>query len=168
MTVPRIMPERWFYGSTGNRLIMGLVNNYGLYHRPLADGERYLGQFIVPAFQRPLVWTLKQKQRLIESIYIGMPIGSLVWNTCQFPKDDRTTDGWLLDGQQRMSAIIEFVQDEFTVCGNFWSKLLNIEQSHFLRIGIPIIQTNVADPEQCREIYDRLVYGGTPHVRRAA
>src|ERR1700730_7182068 len=102
----RIMPPRSFYGAAYNSMISGLVMNHTRYVRPLASGERILGRFIVPTFQRGLVWTEAQQVRLIESIYIGMPIGSLVWNQTSH---DNLCDGWLLDGQQRMTAILGYV-----------------------------------------------------------
>ena len=37
---------------------------------------------VIPRFQRPFVWTDQQRLELMESIYSGIPIGSLlVWRT---------------------------------------------------------------------------------------
>jgi hypothetical protein len=61
MTADRIMPERSFYGAVGQNMISGLVENHRGYIRSLAPGERYIGRFIVPAFQRGLCgWSLRR------------------------------------------------------------------------------------------------------------
>jgi hypothetical protein len=157
---PRLMPERWFYGQTMNWPIAQVARCEPAFMRPLAEDERFLGRFIVPSFQRPLVWTKRQKARLIESIYQGMPIGSLVDNET---RHDDPCDGWLLDGQQRTNAICEYLAGEFAVMGWRYPELPEIEQRHFQRMGVPVIQTAISDPAMCQEVYDRLVYGGTAH-----
>lgn len=87
-------------------------------HADAARGERPLGAFILPPFQRPPVWTVAQQIRLIESFWIGLPVGSYVVNE----DDDGISptyayDRWLLDGQQRWAAIIAYVNDAFPVFG---------------------------------------------------
>jgi len=76
-TAPRIMPERWFYGETMHWMIGAVVTDHASSPRALAPGERRIGAFILPPFQRPPVWTEAQKVRLIESLYSGLPIGAL-------------------------------------------------------------------------------------------
>ncbi|WP_425354940.1 DUF262 domain-containing protein [Oceaniglobus trochenteri] len=57
--------------------------------------DRQVMGFRLPSWQRPLVWTEAQMVRLIESLWLGIPIGtySYVLN------DDPATDGLLIDGQ---------------------------------------------------------------------
>lgn len=159
MPPDRIMPRRWFHGDTGNWMMKSVLFDAGS-RRALVKGERYLGYFIVPAFQRPFVWTLRQQQRLIESIYAGMPLGTLVWNEVQ----DSPCDGWLLDGQQRMTTIASYVAGEFHVCNWRYSDLPDSERRHFERMSIPVVTTHIADPEKCWDVYERLAYGGTAHA----
>ena len=53
----------------------------------------------LPTYQRPLVWTPEQALALVESVYEGYPIGSLlVW-------ERKYGDYLLLDGQQRVAAL---------------------------------------------------------------
>jgi hypothetical protein len=40
MAEKRIMPERWFYGSTGNWIIHSLIADHSGFLRELAPGER--------------------------------------------------------------------------------------------------------------------------------
>ncbi|WP_134734201.1 DUF262 domain-containing protein [Amycolatopsis nivea] len=64
-----------------------------------------------PEFQRGEVWTKNKKQRLIDSILRGwhVPPIHLV------AKEDNTYD--VLDGQQRLTAIRDFVLNKFTIDG---------------------------------------------------
>ena len=164
--VDRIMPQRMVYGSAYNSMIPGLVAPHKQDMRPLAKGERYLGRFIVPPFQRGLVWTEYQKSRLIESIYIGLPIGAIVWNQVEFKADTgyNPCDFWLLDGRQRMSAICEYMAGQFLVMGWRYIDLPDREKVHFNRMCVPVIETCLKTEAECRDVYDRLVYGGSPHI----
>lgn len=159
MTPPRIMPARWFVGSAGARQLLYLFEG-DLYDRPLAEGERQLGPFILPPFQRPPVWAIGQKRLLIESIYAGLPIGALVVNAT---RNGQRCDGWLLDGQQRVTTMLEYTRGDFIVCGWYYPDLPEIEQRHFRRMTVGVIETNETDPDRCREIYRRVAYGGTAH-----
>lgn len=84
------------------------------------------GDIKLPKFQRPFVWKKKDILSLLDSIYKGYPIGSiLLWftkeklaserNIGDFKIDDRSLEyptNYLLDGQQRLS----------TLCGAlFWN-----------------------------------------------
>lgn len=84
------------------------------------------GEIKLPRFQRPFVWKRPEILKLLDSIYRGYPIGSiLIWNSSQKLKSERSISGlnvdsgertlyptnYILDGQQRLT----------TVCGAlFW------------------------------------------------
>lgn len=85
-------------------------------------GEIKDGQIHVARFQRPFVWTDKQRLDLLQSIYLGYPIGSiLVWRTqdwrlktyenlgpVRLPEqstDHQTVRQYLIDGHQRMTTL---------------------------------------------------------------
>jgi uncharacterized protein with ParB-like and HNH nuclease domain len=78
------------------------------FHRELIDGERALGAFILPPFQRQPVWTLEQKIRLIASFLDELPIPPYVVNRDLEPP--YTHERWVIDGQQRITAVLEFIQ----------------------------------------------------------
>lgn len=82
------------------------------------------GEIRIPRFQRPFVWTAEQRLLLVQSIYEGMPIGSiLIWRTlshdlaCYEKIGPLTLNGsgrkeaegtarqYLLDGHQRVTAL---------------------------------------------------------------
>ncbi len=73
----------------------------------------------IPRYQRGIVWTDKQKEALLESISFGYPVGSLLaFQTGQ--KNDKGSAPlvWqLVDGLQRSSTLIEYMDNPFTIAG---------------------------------------------------
>ena len=62
---------------------------------------------IQPAFQRRRVWTNRQKSNLIESILLELPVPEIYM---QVKTDsDGKSEYIVVDGQQRISAILEFI-----------------------------------------------------------
>jgi hypothetical protein len=89
----------------------------GKFLQEIKDGELY-----VPRFQRPFVWKTEQRLELLQSIYLGYPIGSvMVWRTQKFrlrthdrlgpirlpthDEQDSSVQQYLLDGHQRMTTL---------------------------------------------------------------
>lgn len=160
----RLMPDPWFRGQTFANTISEVIRApHADDLRPLLPGERLLGRFILPHFQRRPVWTTDQQIRLIESIWSGLPIGAYVWNQSDYLAK---TDGWLLDGQQRITALLSYVAGNFPVFGYRYTDLDRVEQRRFENQPLGSIQTNIKTEAECRVVYDRLAYGGTPHVAK--
>lgn len=91
-------------------------------------------------YQRPFCWTLKDKQKLIESIYEGVHCGNIVmrersWNWLNdlISQGEKDVAFWdIVDGKQRLDALISFINDEFTdMYGNYYSDLSNFAQRRF-------------------------------------
>lgn len=74
----------------------------------------FKSQIKIPDVQREdTAWTLEQKQLLIDSIYNNYDIPKFY-----FRKDDADDEiWWLLDGQQRLTAITNFLEDKFPLDG---------------------------------------------------
>lgn len=72
-------------------------------------------------YQRPLVWSLEDKQNLIESIYHGIGCGAILikindWNYLEWLAKKGETELYfndVVDGKQRLNAIAEFTKNEF-------------------------------------------------------
>ena len=61
-------------------------------------------------YQRNLVWKQKMKIELLETVFFNMPIGScIVWDTL--------TKKEVVDGMQRISCILSFVDNELKITG---------------------------------------------------
>jgi len=92
-------------------------------------------------FQRPLVWSVKDKQMLIESIYQNIDCGKILvrergWNEVEaLQKKGETELSFkdVIDGKQRLHAIKSFIQLEFTdLNGNLFSDLSKSAQNRML------------------------------------
>lgn len=66
-----------------------------------------------PPFQRNLVWTHSQKSYLIDSVLEGYPIPELYMQ--EIVNEKGATTNTIVDGQQRISAIFEFIEGSFTI-----------------------------------------------------
>jgi hypothetical protein len=87
-------------------------------------GEVSRGEIKLPEIQRSYVWKPTQVAKLIESLYRGYPTGSLLfWKTTETPRSrDFAIDGtppppvvqplYLLDGQQRLTALYRVLGDD--------------------------------------------------------
>lgn len=70
--------------------------------------------YIIPKYQRGLVWSLENKQNLIQSIMLGSPIGEFIFAKQEVDeKNDYHVDWTIIDGQQRINALREFVTNQF-------------------------------------------------------
>lgn len=125
------------------------------------DLRESYGGFDIPDFQRELVWDENQNRLFIESIILRYPIGSYVYN--QDLRGEKPMFE-LLDGQQRWNAIFEYVDDKFKVMGYKWSDLNTFEQFHIKHCVFPVLVTERLERDTKIEIYERLAYGGTPHI----
>jgi hypothetical protein len=158
-----LMERPWFRAQSHNHLIgYILMEDTGAERvAPLTEGERKISWLVIPPFQRPEVWTEEQKVRFIESIWQGLPIGNWCYNRTSVMNS--VHDAWLLDGQQRLTAIRDYIAGEFKVLGYLWSELTVIDQRLFSMTPFPCLETNIDDEDKLREVYDRLAYGGTAH-----
>lgn len=91
-------------------------------------------------YQRPFCWTLKDKQKLIESIYESVHCGNIVmrgrsWNSLNdlISQGEKDVAFWdIVDGKQRLDALISFINDGFTdMHGNYYSDLSDFAQRRF-------------------------------------
>lgn len=91
-------------------------------------------------FQRPLVWTLEDKQALIDSIYNDVYCGSVLvrkleWDDVELRANRGDTDlafHEVIDGKQRLHTLYEFVNSKFPDSyGNYWDDLSDSAQHKF-------------------------------------
>jgi hypothetical protein len=79
---------------------------------------------LAPPFQRNPVWTSKQKAYLLDTILRGFPIPELYMKEVVEP--DGSESFVVVDGQQRIRACLEFLEDEFELSeseGAKWADL---------------------------------------------
>lgn len=162
MPEQRRIPDTWFQANGRETTMDYLMISSARRRRPLGEGEREVGWFILPPFQRPPVWTVEQKARFVESCWMKLPVGVFIYNRTRNP--DGPFSNWLLDGQQRITALYDYMADAFPVFGCLFSELTEVDL-RFWGMGtkFPCLETNLEDEDILREVYDRLAYGGTPH-----
>jgi hypothetical protein len=137
--------------------------------------ERRLMNLVLPPWQRPEVWSLAQKQKFIEGIFLGFGTGYYVVNGANW--DDVWQEGvqktvalpmsgWLLDGQQRITAIRDFVAGEFAIFDGirYPDMSLGDRRKRFDNVVFPcVVIEYTGDEQKLLELYRRLNYGGTAH-----
>lgn len=131
------------------------------------DGERVLLRHLLPAWQRPEVWTAAQKQNFVEGLFLGMNCGIYVVNGMDWDENGRKPrGGWLLDGQQRLSALRDFFQGDMVVFGDVtFAGLSEPQRLRFLRKPLGCHELDyIADESVLKQVYNRLNFGGTPHA----
>lgn len=109
-------------------------------------------------YQREFVWTLKDKQSLIDSIYNGINCGSILLRKRSFnwlEKQVKTGNTEIafkdvVDGKQRLKTLLEFVSDEFPDSnGYYFSDLSNSAQNKFRNLSL--ISYSVLDEDATDE-----------------
>lgn len=103
------------------------------------------GDIKLPKFQRPFVWRRSDMLKLLDSIYKGYPIGSLLlWNSSQRLKSERNIAGltvneeatvyptsYLLDGQQRLTTLCGALFWDGDVSNIMWNIHFDLETEEF-------------------------------------
>ena len=86
--------------------VESLYNNY--------SGNKYR---INRRYQRKLVWTVEDKQRLIESVFQAFPIPLLLFADIK-TKAEKYFE--IIDGMQRINAMIYFIENRISYCGKYF------------------------------------------------
>lgn len=120
---------------------------------------------IDPDFQRHDVWTSKQKSELIESILMGIPIPLM------YLFEDRNGKKQVVDGRQRIGAILDFLDNKFKLKN---LRILSQLNDYYFKDLEPKLQGVFEDyqlffyiiqpptPERVKyDIFDRVNRGGT-------
>ncbi len=120
---------------------------------------------IAPPFQRRLVWKMDQKRELIESILMGIPMPVV------YVFEDENGQKQVVDGRQRISTIISFMNNEFKLDklkmlpsfnGQKFQDLNPLYKSKVERYQIPVYIIEPPTPERVKyDIFDRVNRGGT-------
>ncbi len=110
-----------------------------------------------PYFQRNLVWRLVHKVDFIKTILLGYPFPQIFIARGNIDLETMTTTSCIVDGQQRMNSISEYLKDQFKVDNIFFSELDPKIKESFLKYQVPIIDLDLDnnDPEII-EIFQRL------------
>lgn len=124
-------------------------------------------------YQRGFVWSVKEKQLLIDSIYNNIDCGKIVirkrgWQELEkmAKKGERELSfNDIVDGKQRLNAVISFMKDEFPdSLGNYYGDLSYMSQNMFLNhqlFSYSELPENTPD-EDILKLFLRLNFAGIP------
>lgn len=137
-----------------------------------------------PFFQRDLVWSLPQKQDLMMSLFYHLPIGAIYINRHNYftqnlfnginhfkNKKDLNyfseIDNVVVDGKQRLSTIISFLNDEFPIIINnneiYRHDMSKRDISNLLNNNINVIQTYIESRNDLIKFYVQINTSQTTH-----
>lgn len=126
--------------------------------RDWADNERLE---LRPDFQRNEVWTQAAQIMLIDTILKGIPIPKIYIKS--IVKNEKTYR-IVVDGQQRLTAILKFIRDELPLKNPYQGEYLNMKYSElpesvhddFIRYKIDINEIFNPSDEEIRDLYSRV------------
>ena len=131
-----------------------------------------------PDFQRGSVWTPAAKMMLIDTILRDLPIPKIFIRS-RIDRETRKTIREVVDGQQRLRAIIDFASDKITLSkrtkefsGYKFSSLPDDLKDKFLEYALAVDQLINATDDKVLDIFARLnsynVKLNAPELRHAA
>ncbi|MDO8065643.1 DUF262 domain-containing protein [Janthinobacterium sp. SUN206] len=136
------------------------MSKYKVRSRDLVDmaSDIKAGTIILsPHFQRKLVWRLAHKVDFIKTILLGFPFPEIFLSRGTLDVVTMKSTSCIVDGQQRMNTIVEYLADKFEVDERKYSDLTQTEKEDFLKFEIAIIDLDLPqnDPK-IKEIFQRL------------
>ena len=121
-------------------------------------------EYNIPEHQRLPQWNKENKEKLIETIFFGYPIGTITLS--EHRKEDGNIKYDIEDGQTRLSVLQNYFDNKFTCCGKKFEDLREIQKNSYLSYKIPRIVLrkcdNVTESEHesnIHDIFERLQYG---------
>jgi hypothetical protein len=120
--------------------------------------EISVGRLILDAyFQRNLVWREIHKQEFIKTILLGYPCPQIFISRGTIDVENMITTSCVVDGQQRLNAICNFIAGDFSVDGRSYQQLSGDEKSNFLKYELAVIELDLDNnDERVKDIFQRL------------
>jgi len=111
--------------------------------------------------QRGYVWSLEDKQRLIDSIFRGSDIGKFVFVKREYPHAK-----YVIDGKQRINAIMGYMLGEYSYRGVYYRELGYMDRMAFDRHGIQFgeIKDDDLTDQDLAKIFLTLNSAGVPQT----
>lgn len=123
--------------------------------REVEDGTLVLS----PVFQRRLVWTNVVKDRFLETVKLGLPFPEIFIATGEIDTITMKRKNWLVDGQQRVSALRQYVQGSKDLVLKLvqpYAQLSEDEKRQFLDYEVVVRDLGPATEAQIKEIFSRI------------
>lgn len=93
---------------------------------------------LCPKYQRGNIWSTDFKEKLIYSILVNYPIGSIIIRKLNTP-NEKNADMEVVDGQQRLTAIYDFFNNKLELGSEISKKIVseNIDAYYFDKDNYP-------------------------------
>lgn len=134
--------------------------NYSVRSREIVDLINALngGRLILKSyFQRNLVWRDVHRKEFIDTVLKGLPFPQIFLARGGIDVETLQSYSCVVDGQQRLSAIRDFIAGEFDVEGVYFSGLDESEKTSFLKYEVAVIDFDLEPDDQLlQEIFQRL------------
>lgn len=128
------------------------------------------------AYQRGLVWGEERKRNLIRSLLMGLPIGAVTLNNRLMAGFKGSNDYAVIDGKQRITAMMDFMADQFSVPVSWfpaqqveqeesegqvrWSGLSAVAHRRFQNAPVATNEAQVATVAEETVIFNLINFGG--------
>lgn len=119
------------------------------------------GLNVDPDFQRGHVWTEAQKVAYLEYVLRGGEVSKTIIVNAPGFSNGTSTGAEIVDGKQRLFALMGFLKDEFPVFGAYFSEYTD-KPRMFLQIHWRVMELS---REEVLQLYLSLNEGGTPHTK---
>lgn len=116
-----------------------------------------------PDFQRIHVWTTQQKIEYMEFILRGGKSGNVLLFNCPGWMNDFRGPFELIDGKQRISAVLGFFNNEFPVFGSFFREFE--DKIRRVNFHFKVVVNNLETRKEVLQWYLDINSGGTPHTK---
>lgn len=121
------------------------------------------GVDINPDYQRGNVWEMEDKIKLLDSIFNNIDIGKFTFIELPYDRKRNTPHVEILDGKQRLMAIVDFYENRYKYNGYYFKDLHVNDQHHFR--GYNTVFGDVMEyptQDQKYEYFLKLNTGGKP------
>lgn len=113
-----------------------------------------------PVYQRGDVWDDKDRESLLDSIFMGADIGKFLFAERDWHIDGRSYD--VVDGRQRLKTLCAFFEDRFQYRGCYYSELSGRDKRTFKQHGALKATISNAPQDTIIRYFLMLNRGGKP------
>ena len=110
-----------------------------------------------PYFQRNLVWRDTHRREFIDTIIKGFPFPQIFLARGPINLETMQAYQCVVDGQQRLNAIRDFIEGKIDVGGKLFSDFSQKEKEEFLKYEVAVIDFDLDnDDDRLKDIFHRL------------
>ena len=114
-----------------------------------------------PDFQRGHVWTADQQTAYIEYLLKGGTTGVNVYFNCSSWQEDYNTPVYCVDGLQRLTAIMAFINNRVPAYGHRYHEFT--DSIRYCHASVTLHMLKVRSKRELLNVYLDFNSGGTPH-----